>query len=83
MPPLTETAIVEHLEFICDDKGNDVISQTLLEHQQATYTAVAILERMYLLESDMEIKDVFKVMPFVCMIILKQCSPIPKPVLTV
>jgi len=60
MPPLMEAAIVEHLEFIGDDKGNDIISQTLLEHQQTTYTTVAILERMYLLESDMKIKDVFQ-----------------------
>ena len=34
-------------------------------------------------DRDIEMKDVFKVMPFARMIILKQCSPIPKPVLAV
>ena len=58
--PFAKTTIIEELEIVCDDEGDDVISQTFLEHDEATYTTIAILERMNLLKADMEIKDVFK-----------------------
>ena len=60
MAPLMKTAIIEHLQIICDDEGNDAICEAFLEHDETAYTSVAILEGMNLLEADMEIKDVFE-----------------------
>ena len=60
VPPFAEAAIIEELQVVCDDEGNDVISEAFLEHDEATYTSVAILEGMNLLESNMEIKNVFE-----------------------
>ena len=58
--PLMKSAIIEHLQIICDDEGNDAICEAFLEHNEATYASIAILEGMNLLEADMEIKDVFE-----------------------
>ena len=44
--PLFEAAIIKHLQFIGDDKGNNMIGQALLEHQQSTNSAITILEWM-------------------------------------
>ena len=60
MTPFVETSVIEHFQIICDDKGDDVISEAFLEHDEATNAPVAILERMNLLEADMEIKNVFE-----------------------
>ena len=57
--PLAQTAIIEHLEFISDDKRHDAAAQAFLEHYQSTDATIAILKRMYRLEALMEIKDVF------------------------
>ena len=58
--PFTEAAIVEELEIVCDDEGDDGVGEAFLEHDEATHTAIAILERMNLLEADVEIEDVFE-----------------------
>jgi hypothetical protein len=58
--PLMKSAIIEHLQIICDDEGDDVVSEAFHEHNEATYASIAILEGMNLLEADMEIKDVFE-----------------------
>jgi hypothetical protein len=58
--PFTETAVVEHLEFIRDDEGDYFVGQTFLEHQQTTYSAIAVLERMNALEVYVESEDVFQ-----------------------
>ena len=58
--PLMKSAIIEHLQIICDDEGNDAICEAFFEHDETAYTSVAILEGMNLLEADMEIKDVFE-----------------------
>ena len=58
--PFTKATIIEKFEVVCDDKGNDVISQAFLEHDEAIHSPIAILEGMYLLETDMEVEDVFE-----------------------
>ena len=60
----------------------DSICQSQIRRIHRLHTRMIIRSPSFS-DRDMEIKDVFKVMPFVCMIILKQCSPIPKPVLAV
>ena len=63
----------ERLDRICQSQ----IQRLHLPHNRMIIRSQSFSDR------DMEIKDVFKVMPFARMIILKQCSPIPKPVLAV
>ena len=58
--PFTEAAIVEELEIVCDDERDYGVGEAFLEHDEATHTAIAILERMNLLEADVEIEDVFE-----------------------
>ncbi len=58
--PFLESSIIEQLEFVCDDKGDDAVCETFLEHQQAPNSAIAVLERMNLLEAYMKVKDVLK-----------------------
>lgn len=56
--PLLQTAVVEHLEVIGDDEGNDAGCQTLLEHQEPSDAAVAILKRVDALETLVQIENV-------------------------
>ena len=58
--PFAKTTIIEKLEVVCDDEGDDVVSKAFFEHGKATYASIAILEGMNLLESNMEIKNVFE-----------------------
>lgn len=56
--PLLQTAVVKHLEVIGDDEGNDAGCQTLLEHQEPSDAAVAILKRVDTLETLVQVEDV-------------------------
>lgn len=56
--PLLQTAVVEHLEVVCDDEGNDAGCQTLLEHHKASDTAVAVLKRVDAFETLVQVEDV-------------------------
>lgn len=56
--PLLQTAIVEHLEVIGDDEGNDAGRQALLEHHKSSDTAVAILKRVDALETLVQVENV-------------------------
>lgn len=56
--PLLQTAVVEHLEVVGDDEGNDADCQTLLEHQEPSDAAVAILKRVDALETLVQVEDV-------------------------
>ena len=40
--PFFQAAIVKHLQIIFNDKWNDIIFQTLLEHNQSSHTPIAI-----------------------------------------
>ena len=46
MIPFLETPVVEQLQVILDDKGDDVMLQTLLKKDQTAHTAISILEGM-------------------------------------
>jgi len=43
-----------------DDEGDKLVSQTFTKHYQAAYPAVAVLERVDLLEAIVVFDDVFK-----------------------
>ena len=58
--PFAEAAIIEELQIVCDDEGDDGVGEAFLEHDEATHTAIAILEGMNLLEADVEVEDVFE-----------------------
>ena len=58
--PFLETSIIEHLEFVCDDKGDYAVCETFLEHHEASDSAITILERMNLLETYVKVEDVLK-----------------------
>ena len=60
VPPFFETSIIEHLEFVCDDKGDNPVCKTFLEHQETSDSAIAVLERVNLLETYMKVKNVLK-----------------------
>ena len=60
VPPLIQTSIVEQLEFVSNDERYDIVCQTFLEHQQATYAAITVLKGMNPLEAYMEIDNVFQ-----------------------
>ena len=73
MPPFLQASIIEHLQFVCDDKGDNAICQTLLEHQQASNSAIAILKGMNLLKAHMKVEDIFKRFGTMAIIVIKQC----------
>lgn len=56
--PFTQTAIIKEFEVIGDNEWNDAIAQTLLEHQQATNSAIAVLKGMYLLKAYVKVEDI-------------------------
>ena len=58
MPPFSQTSIIEHLQIIGNNEWNDIIGQTLLEHELSTNTAITNLERMNLFKAYMEIKNI-------------------------
>ena len=60
MAPFAKSPIIEQFEAVIDDEWHDVVCQTLLEHQQPTYSAITVLKRMNQLESHMEIDNVFQ-----------------------
>ena len=67
--PFAKSPIIEQFEVIIDDEWHDVVCQTLLEHQQPTYSSITVLKRMNLLESHMEIDNVFqRLLPFVIIV---------------
>lgn len=53
-----QTAVVEHLEVVGDDEGNDAGCQTLFEHQEPSDAAVAILKRVDALETLVQVENV-------------------------
>lgn len=55
-----ESAVIEQLEFVGNDKRYDAVGQAFLKHNQTAHTPVAVLKRMNLLEAYMEIEDVFQ-----------------------
>lgn len=58
--PFFEAAVVEQLQVILDNEGDNIILQTLFKEDQAAYTIVSVLEGMDAFESHMEGYDVLK-----------------------
>jgi hypothetical protein len=58
--PFFEATVVEQLQIILDNEGNDIVLQTLFKEDQAAYAAISILEGMDAFESHMEGYDVFE-----------------------
>ena len=44
--PLLLSALIEHLQFVGNNKRHNTVGKTLLEHHKTPYSSVAILERM-------------------------------------
>ena len=72
MPPFLQASIIEHLQFVCDDKRDYAICQTLLEYQQASNPSITILKGMNLLKAHMKVKDIFKSLGTMVIIVVKQ-----------
>ena len=56
--PVLEAAVVVELQILCQDEGDDAVSQTLLEQQEAADAAVTVLERVDALESVVEVQQI-------------------------
>lgn len=58
--PFTQAPIVESLQVIRDNEGNNIVSKAFLKKKQPPYSTIAILERMNAFESDMKLNKVIK-----------------------
>ena len=58
--PFFEATVVEQLQVILDNEGDNIILQTLLKEDQAAYTTVSVLEGMDTFKCHMEGYDVLK-----------------------
>ena len=58
MSPLAKSTVVEHLQFLGDDKGDKAVCHTLFEHQQPAHTAVPVLKWMNSLKAYMKVKNI-------------------------
>ena len=54
--PLLQAAVVEHLEVVGDDEGNDAGRQALLEHHETSDAAVAVLKRVDTFETLVQVE---------------------------
>ena len=45
--PFFETSIIEHLQFVCDDKGDDAVCETFLEHQETYILHLSIYRQVF------------------------------------
>lgn len=60
MFPLLQTLIVKESKFFSNDKRNNIVGKTFLEHDKSAYSSVAILERMNSFKLTMEVEYVVK-----------------------
>ena len=56
--PFFDTPEVTGAAFVVDDERHHIVAQALLEHNESTYTTVAVLKGEYLLEADVEVQNV-------------------------
>ena len=52
--PFFEAAVVEQLQIVLDNEGDDIVLQALFKENQAACTAISVLEGMYAFKSYME-----------------------------
>lgn len=60
MVPLFKAAVVEQLQIVLNNEGDNIVLQALLKEDQSSYAAIFVLERMNALKSYMEGYDVLK-----------------------
>ena len=58
MSPFLQATIIKQLQIVLNDKWDDSILQAFLEKDQTPDSAVAVLERVNPLKTDMEINQV-------------------------
>ena len=59
--PLFQSDVVEVLDILIDEERDNAISKALFQHQKPAYTAVSVVEGVYLFKSGMELSDVIQV----------------------
>ena len=57
---MLQTAIVEHLQLVRNDERHNTIRQAFLKHNKPADTAVAVLERVYCLETLVQVQNIIK-----------------------
>ena len=55
--PLVQSTIVEHLQVILNDKGNDAVLEAFLEENQSSDTPITVLKGMNSFKLKMEVKQ--------------------------
>ena len=60
MVPLFKAAVVEQLQIVLNNEGDNIVLQALLKEDQSANTAISVLEGMYTFKSYMESYDVLK-----------------------
>ena len=60
MVPLFKAAVVEQLQIVLNNEGDNIVLQALLKEDQTTYTAVSVLEGMDTFKSHMEGYNILK-----------------------
>lgn len=58
--PFRESAIVERLHIVSNDKWNNIMGEAFFKHNQPANTPIAVLEWMNALKANMVINNVFK-----------------------
>ena len=58
--PFGETTVVEHFVTLIDDEWDDIMLQTFLKHNEATNSAITVLERVNALKTHVEGNNVFQ-----------------------
>ena len=46
MVPLFKAAVVEQLQIVLNNEGDNIVLQALLKEDQSSYAAISVLERM-------------------------------------
>ena len=72
--PFFEAAVVEQLQVILDNEGDNIVLQTLLEEDQTAYTAVSVLEGMDAFKGHMKGYNVLKGFSGQCVIVCQQLA---------
>mgnify|MGYP006333395041 CR=1 FL=1 len=58
--PLFKATVIEQLQIVLDNEGNDVVLQALFKEDQAAYAAISVLKGMDAFKSYMKGYDVLK-----------------------
>ena len=58
--PLFKAAVVEQLQIVLNNEGDNIVLQALLKEDQSSYAAISVLERMDAFKSHMKGYDVLK-----------------------